>query len=65
LLFVACLALYSYLLFLGLPAGIIDPLLWWIAMPLMAPLLLAMLEGLRGWPRRDLFQQYSMGEEGG
>ena len=32
-------------------------------MSLIAPLL-AMLEGLCGWPRRDLFQQYSMGEEG-
>ena len=32
-------------------------------MSLMAPLL-AMLEGLCGWQRGDLFQQPSMGEEG-
>jgi len=32
-------------------------------MSLIAPLL-AMLEGLCGWPRRDLFQQPSIGEEG-
>ena len=29
----------------ALPAGIIDPLLWWIVMSLMVPLLLALLEG--------------------
>ena len=40
----------------------IDPwIIWWIAMSLIVPLL-AMLEC--GWPRRDLFQQHSMGEEG-
>jgi len=28
-----------------LPAGLIDPLPWWIIMSLMVPLLLALLEG--------------------
>ena len=29
----------------ALPAGLIDPLPWWIIMSLMVPLLLALLEG--------------------